>query len=113
MKLGILVQGDVTVLTCSGEFGVDAAPKFSETIASVLTDQRRDLLVDLGGVTKIDSAGLEVLTAAHRWCEERLGMVRICGADATLQKIFEMTRLDKMLTLCDSREEAMSGFSQV
>ncbi len=112
MKLETSVQGDVTVLSVSGEFDVDSTARFNKAVADALADQRRDFVVDMGEVTRIDSAGLEALTAVQRQCEEQLGMVRLCGADATMRKIFEITRLNKTFTLCDGPEEALASFGQ-
>ena len=112
MKLEISLQGDVTVLTVSGEFNVDSVARFNEAVADALASQRRDFVVDLEKVTAIDSAGLEALTAMQRQCEDQLGIARLCGVDATIRKILEITRLDKLFTLCDSAEDALASFAQ-
>lgn len=99
------------MLTVAGEFNVDSAPQFDRAVADALAGQHRDFLVELSGVTLIDSAGLEALTALQRQSEEQLGMTRLCGANETTRKILEITRLDKVFTVCDSREEALASFS--
>jgi len=112
MKLETSRRADITILDPSGEFNADSVGRFNEAVAEALADQRRDFVIDLAGVTTIDSAGLESLTAVQQQCEEQLGMVRLCGADPTLRKIFEITRLDKVFTLCDTRAEALETFAQ-
>ena len=112
MKLETSRQGEVTVLRVSGELNAHSVGRFNNAVTESLANQRRDFLVDLSGVTTIDSAGLEALTGLQRQCEEQLGLLRVAGADATLRKIFEMTRLDKLLTLCESTEEALTAYGQ-
>ena len=112
MKLDVARQGDVTVLAVSGELNADSVGRFRKAVAEAMGRQQRDFLVDLGSVTTIDSAGLEGLTALQRQCEEELGMVRVCRANPTLRKVFELTRLDRQLTLCETTEEALASFGQ-
>ena len=113
MKLETAVQGDVTVLAVFGALNADSASRFNQAVAETLARQRRDFVVDLAGMTTIDSTGLEALTAVQRQCEEQLGMVRISGADATVRKVLEITRLDGLLTLSRSTQEALASFAPV
>ncbi|GMU24927.1 MAG: hypothetical protein AMXMBFR13_49980 [Phycisphaerae bacterium] len=110
MRITTDTQGDVTVLTVSGELNHDSAGKFGEACRAELGQGRRDFAVDLSAVTTIDSAGLEALTALQRECEEQLGMVRLCGARDNVRKILEMTRLDRVLPVHEGLEETLSSF---
>jgi anti-anti-sigma factor len=111
MRLTTSRKNDITVLTVAGEFNVDSVRKFNDAVGEAMSEQYRDFVVDLAGVTTIDSAGLEALTALQRQCEEQLGMVRFSSPDGTLRKILEITRLDQNLTLHETVEDAMSSFA--
>jgi len=111
MKLTLSQQNDVSIAAIAGEFNADSVRKFNDVVSDAMDQECRDFVVDLSDITSIDSAGLEALTALQRQCEEQLGMVRFCGADDTLKKIFEITRLDQTFTLNDTIEEAMATFA--
>ena len=111
MKLTSSRQDEVTVLAVSGEFTADSVRQFNESVAQTMARQARDFVVHLAEVTSIDSAGLEALTALQRQCEEQLGMVRFCGPDETLRKLFEITRLDQRFALHETVEEALASFA--
>jgi len=111
MKVQSDVRDDVAILSVSGELNGDSVPRFNEAIAAARDRELRDFIVDVKEITAIDSAGLEALSALQRQCEEQLGMVRFCGADETLSKIFEITRLDKRFFLHNTLEEALTGFA--
>ena len=111
MNITATQQGDVTVLEISGELVCDSVPRFTEAIASAVSAGRRDFIIDLRRLEGIDSMGLEAFTALQRQCEEQLGMVRFCGPDATLRKIFELTRLDRSLVVHEKIEEALASFA--
>ncbi len=50
-------------------------------------------MVDLTDAPSCDSAGLESLTWFQRECEDRLGLLKLCGLSPTFNKILEITRL--------------------
>ena len=112
MKLDVETHNDVTVMRVAGELNADAASKMNPAIDEAFDQARRDFVIDLSEVTVIDSKGLELLTALQRRCEEELGMVRLCGLDETMRKIFELTRLDQSLTIVSSIEEAEASLVQ-
>ena len=111
MKVQSSLRDDVAILNVSGELNADSVSKFNEAVIQAREHELRDFIVDVREVTAIDSAGLEALSALQRQCEEQLGMVRFCGADETLHKIFEITRLDKRFFTHDSIEEALTSFA--
>jgi len=112
MKLDSSVQGDVTVLSISGEFDADATMRFNKAVEDAMSANRRDFVIDVAKVTSIDSVGLELLTAIQRRCDEELGMVRISGADKETRKIFEITRLDQRFELHGTIEQACESLTQ-
>lgn len=65
MRVEKSVQRDVTVLSLIGELdGVTAAEVYTEIQAGL--PQHGDLLLDLGGMTYVSSAGLRVLLLVYR-----------------------------------------------
>jgi anti-sigma B factor antagonist len=58
-------RGDCTVLAITGEICLGTAPDLLASFRSVYGARRR-IVVDLTGVTFIDSVGLSVLIEAHQ-----------------------------------------------
>jgi anti-anti-sigma factor len=111
MKLQSTNNGDITVISVAGDLNFESVAKFNDAIYAAFHEQRRDFVLDVKGLTGVDSAGLEALTALQRQCDEQLGMVHLCGADDTLKKIFELTRLGKQFTLYSNLEEAITSIA--
>ncbi|NLX22734.1 MAG: STAS domain-containing protein [Phycisphaerae bacterium] len=111
MKVQTDIRDDLAILAVAGELNADSVAKFGEAVEQAHTQAARDFIVDLSEVTSVDSAGLECLVRLQREAEEQLGMVQFCGADQTLSKIFEMTRLDKRFTLHPSVDAAIASFA--
>lgn len=59
-----MIQPDWTVV--SGEFDLATADPVREALTRALGDARRRLIVDLSGVTLIDSSGMHVTLDAYR-----------------------------------------------
>lgn len=111
MKVQADAYGDVTLLSIVGELVADSIGRFNEAVQRHNQGPVRDFVIDLEGITSIDSAGLEALARFQQSCEEQLGMVQFCNADQTVRKILEMTRLDKRFQLHPNIEEAIASFA--
>lgn len=70
------------------------------------------VVLDLTGVTFIDSAGLGALLSVMRALGERNGEFRICCAPKAIQVLFELVRLHKILDIHDTRTDAIAAFKK-
>jgi len=107
MKVVNTYRGDLALLALSGELNSDSVGRLNEAVATAFNEQKRDFVIEVSEVTSVDSAGLQALSDLQRQCEEQLGMLRVCNADATLRKILEMTRLDRRVNQNRTLEEAV------
>ena len=64
------------------------------------------IVVDLSGVTFIDSSGLAVLIKAMQDVKEYGGKFALAGINNTVRSIFEMARLDQVF-LIDPRDDEL------
>lgn len=111
MAISVRVEGAVRVLSVDGELGAAGACEFRDQVRKALDTDARDFVVDLGEATGVDSGGLEALTWLKRECEDRLGLVKLCNLSPTLQKILELTRLDRQLERCELLDDALASFT--
>lgn len=101
--------GEVNVLLVDGELVSATRGDFCRVVERCRQSDGRDFVIDMSRVTLVDSAGLEALTALQRECQENLGMLKLCGVDATLGKILEMTRLNRSLECCPDVDAALAS----
>ena len=95
MKLSYEDFDVVTVLTVSGELTADHVDTFRRACQDRMTTGVRDFVLDLEYVTIIDSAGLELLLWLVEEASQHDGQLRLVNPDATVRKVFEITRLDR------------------
>jgi len=93
-------------ITLRGEVDVYTAPKLKEGLVSLIGEGCTNLVIDLEGVSFIDSSGLGVLVSALRRARERDGAVRIVCTRENILKIFRITGLDKVFPVFTDIAEA-------
>ena len=87
----------VARLFLRGEMDLAAAGPFRDEV-SVLDREGVNLLVDLTGITFIDSSGLHELVALHDRGLKSGRTVEFIGPPERLVKLFELTRISYLIT---------------
>jgi anti-sigma B factor antagonist len=95
-------DGAIPVITVSGEIDVATAPQLRECLHKVIAQGQPTVVLDLLGVTFLDSTALGVLVGALKRCRELGGELHVVVADARIMKIFEITGLTKVFPISDS-----------
>lgn len=74
----------------------------------LLDSQVARFFVDLGEVHYVDSSGLGSLMQLHREAKSRGGTVVFYNMTPAVRDIFELTHLDRVADIAETREEAFS-----
>ena len=100
---------DAVIVEAIGEIDMATAPQLAAALDPTPDDVRR-MVVDLSGVTFLDSSGLNALVQAQRALAHRSVDLRIvCPTDRVIRKVFEITHLTVPLSVVESIEEALAG----
>ena len=99
------VDRDLPIITVVGEIDVATAPQLREAIHRVIAQGKATLVLDLLGVTFLDSTALGVLVGGLKRCRELGGELNIVVTDARIKKIFEITGLHKVFPMVDALSE--------
>jgi stage II sporulation protein AA (anti-sigma F factor antagonist) len=92
-----LVDG-LAVVTVAGDVDLASADRLGDELETAL-HKAQTLVVDVGGVTFIDSTGLNVLVQAHRTAQEGGGDLRIRRPSKMLTRLLEITRLETLFVV--------------
>jgi anti-sigma B factor antagonist len=98
--------GETRVVRCVGEIDMASAPALRERISSLQIDGPPNLVLDLTGVTFIDSLGLGALIGAHKRARVLQGSLRMVPGDAA-RRVLAATALDRVFDLRDTVEAAL------
>lgn len=102
-------EGDFTVVAVAGELDVYTAPVLEETLGDLVDGGKVTLVVDLSEVTFMDSTGLGLLIKALKWTREKNGALHVVANTDKVLKVFRVTGLDSVLSLHETRAEAVGG----
>jgi anti-sigma B factor antagonist len=97
-----------TVLAISGEADVYGAPGLRSRIGDLFDSGHRRLVVDLSEVEFIDSTGLSVLVASQNRVREIGGVLTVVCSQERLLRLFRITGLDQVFTICPTVDEALA-----
>jgi anti-sigma B factor antagonist len=106
MKLSYEDFGVRSVLTVSGELTADKTDNFRRSCSDRFAAGIRDVVLDLEHLTTVDSAGLETLLWLADEVTQRRGQFRVVKPDDHVQKILQVTRLDRRFDIHASVEAA-------
>jgi stage II sporulation protein AA (anti-sigma F factor antagonist) len=102
----------VLELRLSGEIDLATVEPLRETVQRAIASGGYDsLVIDLLDVGFIDSSGLHVLADANTAMAAAGGTTKIVCAATSLRKIFELTGLDRVLTIVHERASAQASFA--
>jgi anti-sigma B factor antagonist len=106
------LDGDAYVISLSGEVDLYTAPDFKQTLLEVIGQGGKDVVIDFSNTTFIDSTTLGVLVGGVKRLRPNGGQLSLVCADRNITKIFEITGLDKVFPIYDSRDEAVAQMGQ-
>jgi anti-sigma B factor antagonist len=97
------------VVRVAAEIDVATAPAL-DTAMQEQVDAGHDVLVlDLAGVTFLDSSGLGLFVAHHKTLRRRGGSVRLANASSRVLKVLTVTGLDQVFPVYPSVQAALDG----
>lgn len=98
-----------TVVHVAGEIDVASADRLRERVALLLSEGRTDLVVDLTGVSFMDSTGLGLLVGTLKRVRLAGGRFELVVDSERLLKVFRITGLTQVFTIHDTLEGALAS----
>src|SRR5436190_12569874 len=98
---------DLPVLCVSGEIDIYTAPLFKQAVVNLVAEGNKDVVIDLSGVTFMDSSGFGTLLGATRRLRPTGGGLHLAGPNSTIQRMLRLTRLDSIMRIYETTEEAV------
>jgi len=110
MSFAIEKQGDIVVVDVEGQLIVGNRQELKQKVLDELEKGERRFLIDFERTGYIDSSGLGVLVSLSKKIREQGGELRLANLNDDLKTLFELTKLDTLFQIADSRERALESF---
>ena len=106
------VDDSTYVIALGGEVELYTAPEFKQQLLDVIAKDAKDVVVDFTRTTFIDSTTLGVLVGGVKRLRPNGGRLSLVCNDRNITKIFEITGLNKVFPIYESRAEAVESVGQ-
>jgi anti-sigma B factor antagonist len=104
-------EGGFTIVAVRGEVDLYSSPRMREAILSGVSRKNPRVIVDLSGVSYMDSSGIATLVEALQLTRKHSGSLVIAGLSERVREVFELARLESVFQLAASVDEALKSGS--
>lgn len=108
-----MIDSKLAILEPKGYITAANVNGFQASLNQAVRDhQYNTYLVDMTQVEFLDSAGLMALVSAFRLAQSRGKSLSICALAPSVKMIFELTQLDKVITVFENRRAFFACFKE-
>lgn len=113
MQIEEKMNGEVTVIKVTGDITLNQGGDvmLKDKVQSLLQQGQHKLVLDLGSVSYVDSAGLGQLVQIHATAKNKGGSLRLANVTKRLKDLLVVTKLVTIFDSYDSEAEAVSSFT--
>jgi anti-sigma B factor antagonist len=97
------------VLPLQGEIDLHVSPNVAASLKMMIEKKPPQLIVDLAGVSYIDSSGLAALIEGMQNVQEYGGKFVLAGLQEPVRPIFEIARLDQVFQIFPDVDGALAA----
>ena len=110
LKLNTRTLDGVTVVDCNGRivFGEESAI-LRDTLKKLINENKR-VVLNLGGISYIDSGGLGTLVALYTTAHNAGGTVKLARLTQRVGDLLQVTKLVTIFEVFDTEEKAVESF---
>ena len=100
--------GQRVVVEVSGELDLSTGPALEQQLVTLIDDGVTDIVLDLSGVSFIDSSGLGVLVVALKRLRFRGGALRLAGCQPPVRTVLDITALSRIFFMYPTVDAALA-----
>ena len=100
----------VVIVGVDGQLIVGNRQELKQKVLDALEGGTRRFVIDFTKTGYIDSSGLGVLVSLAKKIRESGGDLRLANLNDDLQTLFELTKLDTLFQISESRSRALESF---
>lgn len=97
------------IVTLRGEIDHDSTEALSEALLSWGDDEVPRIAVDLGGVTFLDSSGINVFIQVNRTVAAAHGWLHLAAAHGPVMRVIQLVGLDAVIPCYETLQQALTS----
>jgi anti-sigma B factor antagonist len=115
MSLNVTVKETkvVTVVALSGRLTIgEGATQLRETLHKLLADGKRKIVLNLAGLTSLDSAGIGLLVSSYASMNRAGGQMKLSNLSSKVKDVLLITKLLTVFPVYDDEPAAVDSFAE-
>jgi anti-sigma B factor antagonist len=102
---------DVVILDLAGKLTIGGTnSQLKETLRQLTTEGERSIVLNMSGLTFVDSSGLGELVSGYSTLKRENGRLALVGLSGTVLNLMTITKLYTVFDTYDSEAEAVKSF---
>ncbi len=102
-------QGAALIVKANGRVDGANALEFHEALEASIGSDDRAMVLDLGGVSYISSAGLRVVLLVAKTLQKQKARMAVCSLSDSIREIFEISGFDKIIPVYGTPDDAIGS----
>lgn len=108
MKYESEIIGEVVVIKLKDpSYTSTNAGKLKSLLVDMVNKGTVRAVLDMSGVDMVDSSGLGIIISINITLQNNGGWLAVCGLTDDIKKLFSMTKMEKLMRVCDSVDQAL------
>ena len=111
MQIKETMEGNIAVVALKGDLlGEPETTKLREKVHSLVSDNVKQLIIDMGAVNFVNSSGLGTLISTLTTMRNAGGDVRLARVGEKVQNLFIITQLVKVFDTYETVDRALASY---
>lgn len=113
MEISVSRVGDmeeIAMIRVSGVVDSETVERFGEALEKVFEEGCYNIILNIDGLTYINTAGLSIIADAFKKASQNRGSLKILKAGDAIRELLDVVRFTKIIDIYEDEEEAVASF---
>ena len=101
--------GEKVIVSVNGDIDMSSSTQMRDALTPLFQNNNKIVVVDLSGVSYIDSSGIATLVEGLQWSHTSNNKFRLAALTPGVKDVFEIARLLTVFEVFDTKEQALVG----
>jgi len=103
-------MGEIAMVNVSGVIDSETVERFGETLEKVFEEGLYNIILNIEGLTYINTAGLSIIADAFKRASQNRGSLKILHAGEAIRELLDVVRFTRIIDIFEDEEEAIGSF---
>lgn len=112
IKIQVRKTDNVVIVDCVGEVDLSSSPQLRATLLKAIESGPGSVLINMTGVTYIDSSGIATLVEGLQLSRETKTRLGLFGLQNNARSVLELARLHKVFNIFENEQDAINKIAE-